>query len=314
MSQKEEPAKDADATSKPSRKAAGLSPWTIAYRLLGERLGAILPHFRDLQMTLLRARIGISFKAYVSLMILTSGIVSVTSSVGITLCLLWLMRIPLFPSLLFGIGGGAFIAVIVFIVFYAYPSYVANSLKRKIEEALPYTVSYMAILASAGVPPDRMFRSLTRLDAALGVPVEARSVVRDVDIFGYDIISALENASMRTPSLLFSEILEGFIATSKAGGDVMRYLTSEVRELMRLKRNQIRQFIDTLGMIGELYVSLLVAAPLIFVVILAVMSFLGGGTIAGLSPTILLYLITYILIPMLALMFLLMLDAIAIKG
>jgi len=314
VSQKEEPAKEADATSKPSRKAAGLSPWTIAYHLIGERLGAILPHFRDLQMTLLRARIRISFKAYLSLMILTSGIAFAASSVGITLCLLWLMHILLFPSILFGIGGGAFIAVIVFIVFYAYPSYVAGSLKRKIDEALPYTVSYMAILASAGVPPDRMFRSLTRVDKGLGVDEEARTVVRDIDIFGYDIISALESASARTPSPLFSEILEGFIATSKAGGDIVHYLASEVRELMRLRRTQIRQFIDTLGMMGELYVSLLVAAPLIFVVILAGMSFLGGGTIAGLSPTILLYLIIYILIPALAIIVLLMLDAIVIKG
>lgn len=314
MSRKEEPPKDADVTSKPSWKAVVLSPWTIAYNLIGERLGSILPHFRDLQMSLLRARIMISFKAYVSLMILTSGIVFAASSVSIILGLFWLMRIPLFPSFLFGIGGGAFIAVTVFIVFYAYPSYVAGSLKRKIDEALPYTVSYMAILASAGVSPERMFRSLTRLDGALGVVVEAKTVVRDIDIFGQDVISALESASARTPSSLFSEILEGLIATSKAGGDIMHYLTSEVRGLMILRRNQIRQLIDTLGIVGEIYISLLVAAPLVFIVILAVMSFLGGGTIAGLSPTIILYLITYALIPMMAIMVLLLLDAIAIKG
>jgi hypothetical protein len=57
-------------------------------------------------------------------------------------------------------------------------------------------------------------------------------------------------------------------------------------------------------------VALLVAGPLIFVVMLAVMAMLGGSTLGGLDPAALLMLLTYIGIPTGSLIFLLVLDAV----
>jgi flagellar protein FlaJ len=83
---------------------------------------------------------------------------------------------------------------------------------------------------------------------------------------------------------------------------------------MKMKRIALQRLGDTLGVLAEFYVVLLVAGPLILVVMLAVMAMLGGGgVIAGLDPRLLLYLLTYLGIPIGSIMFLIMLDMITPK-
>jgi len=169
----------------------------------------------------------------------------------------------------------------------------------------------MAILAGAGVPPDHIFRSLAQVDAPLAVSNEARTVIRDVELFGFDIFSALESASNRTSSIKFKELLEGFIATIRSGGSLTKYLVARSRQYMKLKRITMRRFSDNLGILAEFYVTLCVAGPLIFVVMLAVMAMLGGGGQGLLNPRLLLYLLTYLGIPVGSAVFLIILDAVS---
>jgi pilus assembly protein TadC len=79
---------------------------------------------------------------------------------------------------------------------------------------------------------------------------------------------------------------------------------------MKLKRIALRRFSDTLSILAEFYVALLIAGPLILVVMLAVMAMLGGGT-ELLNPRLLLYLLTYLGIPIGSIVFLIMLDIIS---
>jgi flagellar protein FlaJ len=78
---------------------------------------------------------------------------------------------------------------------------------------------------------------------------------------------------------------------------------------MKFKRIALRKFSDTLGMLSEVYVTLLVAGPLIFVVMLAVMAMLGGSGLGVMNPALLLMLLTYIGIPVGSVIFLIVLDA-----
>ncbi|NIP66558.1 MAG: hypothetical protein GWN86_23795 [Desulfobacterales bacterium] len=226
----------------------------------------------------------------------------------IPLLALHLFHLPFLSSLLFGVGGGMLAGALTLSGFYLYPVYRAEDLKRKLEERLPYITGYMAILASAEVPPIHIFRSLARVDAPLAISDEARTIVRDVDLFGSDTISALEAASDRTPSASFKGLLEGFIATIHSGGSLMEYLTEQSSQFMRLRRIALNRLSDTLGVLAEFYVTGLVAGPLILVVMLAVMAMLGGGGMGLLNPRLLLYLLTYLSLPLGSVVFLIILD------
>jgi len=169
----------------------------------------------------------------------------------------------------------------------------------------------MEILARAGVPPYRIFRSLAQVDAPSVVSKEARVITRDVELFGFDVISALEGASKRTPSEEFKELLEGFIATVHSGGNLANYLRTRARRYTKLNRIALKKFSDTLGVLSEFYVTMLVAGPLILVVMLGVMSMLGGNWSGFLNSHLMLYLLTYIGIPVGSIIFLIILDALS---
>lgn len=285
----------------------------LAYQLMGEKTDHVLPLFKDVDVNLQKSESRISFKAYVSWTILASLLATIITVVLVTPSLILIDHLSLMSSLLFGIGGAMFAGAFTVIAFYAYPILRADSLKKSIEGELPFTTSYMAILAGAGVSPDRIFRSLTNVRVSPAISVEAKTVVRDVELFGFDVISALENASKRTPSQKFKEVMEGFIGTIHSGGNLAAYLTSRSRQCMDAKRITLRKFADTLSILAEFYVTMLVAGPLTFVIMLAVMGMLGGGS-GLMNPVMLLTLLTYVGIPLGSLAFLVLLDMISSGG
>jgi pilus assembly protein TadC len=108
-------------------------------------------------------------------------------------------------------------------------------------------------------------------------------------------------------------MLEGFISTIHSGGNLAAYLREKSRQYMTLKRINLRKFSDTLSILSEFYVALLVTGPLLLIIMLAVMAMLGGGSLGMLSPDLLLSLLTYLGIPLGSIMFLIILDAVSPK-
>jgi len=294
-------------------KFALKKPHSLAYQLIGEKTDRVLPLFEDLGLNLQKAGLKVNFKAYLSLALFATILTSVTSLIFIPCLLAFVFNIPFFPAVLFGVGGGLFAVAFSIIGFYFYPIYRADKLKREVEDELPFTTGYMAILASAGVSPEKIFYSISNLSVSLTVSEEAKNIVRDVNLFGLDIISALEKTSKRTPSERFREMLEGFISTIHSGGNLAAYLREKSGQYMNLKRISLHKFSDTLSVLSEFYVSLLITGPLLMVIMLAVMAMLGGGNLGGLGSDLLLNLLTYLGIPLGSVIFLIILDAVSPK-
>jgi flagellar protein FlaJ len=307
----------------PPRKAPGLkkekqsekskhtyeNPQSLAFQILGQKVGHILPLFKGLDLNLQKSGTKVNYKAYVSLTVFVTALISLTVFISVPCVLFFVFSVPLVPVLLFGLGGSLFTLAFSTIGFYAYPIYRADKLRRDLEDELPFTTGYMAILTSAGVSPEKIFYSLSNLSVPLAVTAEAKDVVRDVNLFGRDIISALEEASKHTPSERLREMLEGFISTVHSGSDSTAYLREKSRQYMKLKRISLKKFSDTLSVLSEFYVTLLLTGPLLIVIMLTVMAMLGGGSLGMLSPDLLLGLLTYIGLPLGATIFLIILDA-----
>ncbi len=296
-----------------SVKTGTTKPQVFAFHLVGKKVARFLPWFKDMDVNLRKSGMKANFKAYVSTMVLTALLLSATILILVPMLLVLVFRFSLLSSLFFGIGATLFAGALTVIGFYVYPLYRADSLKRTLEDGLPFTAGYMAILAGAGVPPDHVFRSLAKVDASLAISNEARTVVRDLELFGFDVISAIEAASDRTPSERFKEFLEGFIATVHSGGDLVKHLRDRSRQYMKLKHLALRRFSDSLAILSEFYVTIIVAGSLIFVVMLAVMAMLGGGGSGLFDPRLLLNLLTYIGLPTGSVIFLIVLDMISPK-
>ncbi len=287
------------------------SLWLFAYQFLGKRTVTFLPLFKDADVNLQKSGMKVNFKAYVSLAVLSTVILSIATLIAIPLILLSAFKLSFVSSVLFGLGGSLLAMALTLIGFYIYPLVRADSLRRTLEDELPFMSGYMAILAGAGVPVASIFRSLARVDVSLAISSEARTIVRDIELLGMDVLSALDVASKRTPSTRFKDLLEGLTATAHAGGNMAKYLAQRFKHYIGLRRIALRRFADTLGVLAEFYVVMLVAGPLILVVMLAVMAMLGGGGQGLLEPKFLLNLLTYLGIPLGSIVFLIILDMVS---
>jgi len=170
----------------------------------------------------------------------------------------------------------------------------ANSRKKDIENKLPYALNFIAAMATAGITPALIFKSLGEQPVYGEVSKEAAWIYRDIAIFNIDIITALRNAVRRTPSVRFQEFLQGAITTITSGGNLKNYFLAKAEEYMRENRRLQKEFLETLGVLAESYVTVVVAGPLFLIIMLSVMSLIGGGK----NSAIILYLIAFVMLPL----------------
>jgi flagellar protein FlaJ len=282
----------------------------ISYVVFRDVADRITPYLRGLQLNLLKAKMGTPFKVYVSLLLFTASLAfAITLSLTVPL-FLYVLKIGLNESVLYGFLLSMGVAGLTFALIYSYPSMLASSLKGKIESSLPFGANYLAIFTSAGISPDRIFQSLSKAKDLPGMDVEAQMITRDVTLFGDDILTAIEKASQRTPSPVLSELLDGYISTVRGGGDVTTYMLERARQAIERYRMFVRRFIDSLSFIAQIYIALMVAAPLVLIVMFLTTGILGGG-LGGLTATMLLALLTYVFIPLMTLVFLIWIHLIS---
>lgn len=302
--------KEGPRRKKPKTKAEKGSGAVVAYshysyKLLGGLAEPFTRYFEDLRPKLLKAGLKITLRGYVSMMLLVSALALLVPLVA-SLAFGLLFRAAFAGILLLGGALGLLSWAVAFLVMYTYPSVKADSRSRRIQEELPYVISHMAVLATAGVPPERIFRSVAIADGAL-VADEMTDIVRDVDLLGKDIITALETAGDRSSSKEFSEVSEGLIATVVSGGDIRRYLYDKAKSLMELKKIRAKELSDTLSIVGESYVTMLIVFPLVVMIMFTVMASISS-TLAGFNILMLMYLLAYVLIPLMSLAMVILLD------
>jgi len=288
------------------------APWLMAYHSVGPQIqNKILPHFKDLGVTLQKAGFKISLLSYVSLMIFFSGI-SLITSFAMTGVVAILVGTPIVLSLIYASGVAMVGGLLVFAALYFVPSLLATTRKKKIDLELPFVATHMSILAAAGIPPTRMFRMLEDSVTTPEVASESNEIVRDVEILGDDIITALEKERQRSPSSRFNEMLEGLVATIRSGGNVRSFLLDSTQTIMDYRRISAKQLVETLASFAEVYVELLVVFPLLIIVMFSVMALIGNG-LGGFSVTTMMTFVSYLIIPLCAIAVLVMLDGILVE-
>ncbi|OLS29920.1 MAG: hypothetical protein HeimAB125_21030 [Candidatus Heimdallarchaeota archaeon AB_125] len=275
---------------------------SIAYSYIGRFIEPYLAEFDGLKTSLRKAGIDKSVRMYLSVRIFWAIILSIVSLVVLVAVKIVVKELSIILVIVLPI----LVLISMFVFTWVYPSYQVGDRKRKLEAALPTAAGYMTAMASAGVTPDRIFLSLTKEKIGEAIVKDAKKISRDIQVFGYDIVHALSEASLRSPSAKYSSFLEGIVGTFTSGGELQRYLEVSSETLMNDKVQLEKNFIDTLGIMAELFMVLGVVAPIFFIVILAMMAMLGGS--AG-NANLLMAVLVYIIIPVSELVIIVMIDA-----
>ncbi|KTG28401.1 type II secretion system F family protein [Haloferax profundi] len=307
-------------------------------RRLRERYGYVRTYFkrhpaghRDLQRWLNQTRIGMTYDVYltqsvkmalvaaalgsllglaVTLVLTQMGVLANASSpvrvgVGYNLVALLLpykvFILGTFLVLLLGglSGAGTYYAR------YYMPRSRAEMRGRSVDVLLPHAIVYMYALSHGGMSFLEVIRSVADAPDYGEVSREFEMIDRDMELFGNDLFTALRNARNLTPSINFEQFLDDLLSVLDSGGDVTAFLDRESSTYLEEARDEQEDFIETLSMLSEVFVAAFVAAPLLLIVTLMVISFLGGNTLVQL------YALNYLIFPLGMALFLLLIDVLS---
>ena len=179
-----------------------------------------------------------------------------------------------------------------------------------IDQSLSHTVAFLYALSHGGaITVLDMFRSLSEHKDIYGAAAsEFTKIVNDIEYFGTDLLTALSNATRRSPSGELRDFLEGLSSVLSSGGNICAYLGSKSKYFHDNAMKQQRMFFETLGVMAEVYISTFVAGPLFLMTILVVLGLINP------SSTKLLYIIVYLIIPVSTVTYLLLLNSLTGHG
>src|SRR5260370_25030933 len=84
--------------------------------------------------------------------------------------------------------------------FYILPSMKVGSRRQRLDTYLPFTSSYMTVLASAGVTPERMLRSTAAKDPKFMLSHTISTVVAPLNHLSYNLLNTINAEVDRSPS------------------------------------------------------------------------------------------------------------------
>jgi archaeal flagellar protein FlaJ len=180
-----------------------------------------------------------------------------------------------------GLAAIPVIAIVGFIVpnlvLQSAPGSKAKSRGKDIDRRISSAMSFVSAMASADVNLDAIFRELARQKVYGEVAEEAAWITRDTELLGVDILTAVRNGAARTPSKRFQDFLQGVVTTATSGGQLKPYFLVKAEQYEAENKLEMLQRVETMGLLAETYVTVVVAFPLFLVIIIAIFAIIGGG-------------------------------------
>jgi flagellar protein FlaJ len=265
-----------------------LEAWS--FRLFGKVAPSFLKNILEFKDYLERAKIKIYPETYVSLMFLVAVLTLPVSIVAVVLIYLYgfLPLIFLVP-----------LPFYVMIGFLLIPMSRSSERASNLEREMPFAATYISVMASGGIAPYTSFKRLSRVELMPAMRSEAREIMKDVEIFGIDPLTAIENAAKKNPLDVFKDFLAGYASTVIIGGDIGHFLERKAEDIFKSRAMRVKAAAERLGMLLETFIIVMVLMSLCFYILFSVESIYSTGMSS--FSGILLY--TYLFTPMLSLLF-----------
>src|SRR3989449_8022 len=277
----------------------------VAWRMFGKFVQARTGSDPELEDNLLKAHIRLRPEEYLAVAWMNTTFAAVGAVVAAFVAALFLLVLNIPITTLLIIFGLVAAIPIFFSYMYAFglpvgyhgkPAGMAKKRGHKIDKRISGAMSFISAMASADVPVDVIFKELSKQTIYGEVAKEAEWITRDTELLGLDILTAIRKAAQRSPSSKFSDFLQGVVTTSTSGGQLKPYFLVKAEQFEKEDRLEMRKKMETLGMLAESFVTVVVAFPLFLVVIMAIMALIsktGSGFVV-----LLLYVVVALMIPM----------------
>jgi flagellar protein FlaJ len=269
-----------------------LEAWS--FRFFGRLAPSFLKNVFEFKAYLEKAKIKIYPETYVSLMFFIAVLTLPVSIVSMAIVYFYgfVPIIFLIPLPFYVMAG-----------FLVVPMSKASDRASNLEREMPFAAAYISVMASGGIAPYTSFKRLADVQLLPAMNGEAGEIIKDVEIFGIDPLTAIERAAKENPLDIFKDFLAGYASTVIIGGDIGHFLERKAEDIFKARAMRVKAAAERLGMLLETFIIVNVMMSLCFYIMFSVenIGVSGAGAGGGSTSGIILY--TYIFSPMLSMMF-----------
>jgi len=261
-----------------------------SYRIFGNVATKFLSNVFEFKGQLEKAGMRIYSETYISMMFFAALVTAPVSIISLVL-LFFTKLIPL----VFLVP----LPVYLMIIFMITPSMKAGERASALEREMPFASAYITVMATGGISPYMSIKRLSHVDLMPGMRREAREIIRDVEIFGIDPLSALEHAAETHPLDIYRDFVSGYASTVITGGDISHFLEEKTHDIFKARSMRIKAAAERLGMLLESFIIVVVLMSLCFYILFSVDAIYSTGI--SMYSTMIMY--TFIFAPMLSVVF-----------
>jgi len=248
----------------------------LSFKFFGRSLEPFVGYFDSIKYDLLKANLELSLTEYVYSMMFTLLMLFVIEFPTIVVITSIILKDAAI-SFLFSFTITTVILLLVFFIFYTYPSMASGKRRKNIDATLPFGTTYMATIASSRAPPIAMFKILSQFNEYGELSVETGKIYRDVEAFGMELLGSIRKTASRTPSEELKELLWGLDTVLSSGGNVGDFLHEKSRSFIGEYRRSLEKYSKILSLLIEVYLTVVLVGSIFFIIMTTLMSILGGG-------------------------------------
>jgi flagellar protein FlaJ len=191
---------------------------------------------------------------------------------------------------------------------YLVPKTMAQDRAQKLDLEVPFAGTYISVMATGGMSPYDSLKRLKDCNLLPNISKVTKEIEVDVQIKGFDPVSAIEKSAKHLPSKDYKDLMLGYVSTLKTGGDIIHYLLVRTDSMFKDLAIKVKAFGERASVLMESYVTISILMTLtlavMFMTTLSLQQFWQGG----MSPsTFQLY--GYLLVPAISILFIYISDS-----
>ena len=192
----------------------------------------------------------------------------------------------------------------------AYPRVKRYSRAYRFDLEVPYLAAYVTTMATGGISPYISMERLARAPKYLFQVVreEAAKFYLKVRAMGEDPLTALEELARDVPNRAYRQLMLGYAATLRVGGDVVHFLQRQTEVMLRERVAQVKAVGERVAMLLEAYLAVALVLALVIYVMNAVNYMLASAGLGMGGSELQLLIFGYLLLPMISGVFIYLAD------
>src|SRR3989344_190621 len=243
--------------------------------------------FRALKRNLVKANISILPTSYIAITLLTT-IISLFAGFLLFIFFLFFNIVAELP-IITQVTGSLFerflkvfwiilaVPVLTFLSMYVYPSLEKKSNESRIDQELPFATIHMAAISGSMIEPSKIFSIIISTEEYPYLTREFTKLINEINVYGYDLVSALRNNATNSPSKKLAELFNGIATTISSGGNLPDFFDKRAQSLLFDYRLEREKYTRTAETFMDIYISVVIAAPMIFMLLLMMIKISGLG-------------------------------------